>query len=94
VKKNKGLSAAKKKLTAIFEVIPIWGYRVNLLDERGAVVEEYAAGDCKYDSGLFGTGQVSEKKLRQYAKRTAREMLEEAGCPRGKVIEVEPDEDI
>ena len=74
---------------ACWNVFPGHGYTVEIRDGNG-IVESYSAGDCRWDSQVYGTGMTSEATLERHAVQTAREMLEEHGG-RG---EPERDEDI
>lgn len=52
------------------------GYSVRLFETGNPdPIEEYNAGDCHFDSQVFGTGQINEGQLLEFAKETAQGML-------------------
>jgi hypothetical protein len=60
---------------ALYQTKKNYGYAVCMCDLDGTILEEYQAGDSKYDSQIYGTNELSLKELKQFARQTAREML-------------------
>ena len=79
---------------AVYATLQGWGYRVQIVDKGASgpeIIDEYDAGDCRYDSAVFGTGEIGALELDELARAMAEFMLEERGHPNG---EIEVDEDI
>ena len=54
------------------------GYSVRVFKlKESDPIEEYTAGDCEFDSQVFGTGEINEDRLREMAQITAEEMMAE-----------------
>jgi hypothetical protein len=73
--------------SASYCVKPGWGYIVEVYNAQGKMVERYTAGDSASDSQVYETGDLTEQELVRYARRTARDLLQERAL-RGSVRRV------
>lgn len=68
-----------------------YGYVVQWCDQRGQVIDQYNAGNSKYESSTYvepgSDGAESEETLRKFAKQTALEKAAELGISPENVSE-------
>jgi hypothetical protein len=60
---------------ALYQVKEGHGYVVEICTTDGTVLERYTAGDSKFDSQVYGTGQLNKKQLKELAIQTAKELM-------------------
>jgi hypothetical protein len=77
-------------IIGLYQVMPSWGYAVGIFDDSDIdnPVEFYTAGNALYDSQVYEAEQrVDKVTLRQFAKATLQDMLQESGHPKAKIFQ-------